>query len=125
MKKYTFWIFIGLVLLCIGVDAYAAGTANASGIGGLAGRVQKNLSGIAKLITGASYVAGMAFAVGAVVKFKAHKDNPTQEHISKPIALLFIAAALMFIPSVFSTLGGTLYGASGTQATVSGVSSFT
>jgi len=34
-------------------------------------------------------------------KFKAHKEQPTQVPISQPIALLFIAAALIFVPSVF------------------------
>ena len=41
-----------------------------------------------------------------------------------PIALLFVAAALIFIPSVYQTSGGTLFGASGTVAGVSGVTGF-
>ena len=48
------------------------------GIGAVATQAKGSLAGLAKLITAGSYVAGMAFAVGAVVKFKAHKDNPTQ-----------------------------------------------
>jgi len=62
--------------------------------------------------------------VGAIAKFKAHKEQPTQVPISQPIALLFIAAALIFVPSVFKTIGGTLYGSSGAVAGVSGVTSF-
>jgi intracellular multiplication protein IcmD len=67
-------------------------------------------------------VAGMAFTVGAIVKFKAHKDNPTQIPIGQPIALLFVGAGLLFVPSVMKTSGETL-GLSA-QATISGKSSF-
>jgi intracellular multiplication protein IcmD len=34
------------------------------------------------------------------MKFKQHKDNPTQTPIGTPIALVFIAAALLFLPSI-------------------------
>jgi intracellular multiplication protein IcmD len=112
----------GLSLLSVGSLALAA---SGTGIGGIAANVTSNLGSIAKLITAASYVAGMGFAVGAVVKFKAHKDNPTQITIGMPIALLFVAAALIFIPSVFKTSGQTLFGGSGDVAGVSGVTSFT
>ena len=71
------------------------------------------LSNIAQLITAGSYVAGMAFAIGAIAKFKAHKDNPTQIPVGTPIALLFIAAALIFSPTIFSIGGNTLLGSSG------------
>lgn len=115
------WLFIGAAVLLLGFDSSAFAL---SGIGSLARNAKSNLSDMAKLITAAAYVAGMAFAIGAVVKFKAHKDNPTQVQISQPIALLFIGAALMFIPSVFKSAGGTLFGSSGSQAGTSGVSTF-
>jgi intracellular multiplication protein IcmD len=123
-------VFVGAVA-ALGVSALAlAGAAAASGapatqgIAVIATNVKGNLGAIAQLITAGSYVAGMGFAVGAVVKFKAHKDNPTQIAIGMPIALLFIAAALMFIPSVFKTSGQTLFGASGTVGGIGGVTSF-
>ncbi|OGT47748.1 MAG: hypothetical protein A3E83_04915 [Gammaproteobacteria bacterium RIFCSPHIGHO2_12_FULL_41_20] len=117
------------MLRCLlALSCFAAGTvalaATTSGIGGVAGQVTTNLANIAKLITAGSYVAGMAFAVGAIVKFKAHKDNPTQVPIGMPIALLFIGAALIFVPSVFKTAGGTMFGGSGNVAGVSGITSF-
>ncbi|MBX3708601.1 MAG: type IV secretion protein IcmD [Gammaproteobacteria bacterium] len=94
------------------------------GIGQVAATARQNIANIARLVTAASYVAGMAFAVGAIVKFKAHKDNPTQIPIGTPIALLFVGAALIFIPTVFRVSGETLFGASGVQASISGVVSF-
>ncbi len=120
------WLAMGaLVCLCIGTDALAAGSfASGTGIGAVAGSVKSNLRSIASLITAGAYVAGMGFGVGAIVKFKAHKDNPTQVAISVPIAMLFIAAALLFVPTVFKTTGATLFGASGVQGGISGVASF-
>ena len=104
----------------VGTAAFAA----ISGVGSVAAQVTSNVASIARLITAASYVAGMAFAVGAIVKFKAHKDNPTQIPIGTPIALLFVGAALIFIPSVFRVGGATLFGSSGSVAGVSGITSF-
>lgn len=95
-----------------------------SGIGSVAAQVTGNLGNVAKLVTAGAYVGGMAFAVGAIVKFKAHKDAPQQVAIGVPIAYLFVAAALIFIPSVFSTTGATLFGSSGSVAGPSGVSEF-
>lgn len=119
MKKVT----LGLFAL-IAVTAGAAMAANTTDIGGVATQVIGSLGPIAKLVTAGSYVAGMAFAVGAIIKFKAHKDNPTQVPISTGVVLLFVAAALLFAPTVFRVSGQTMFGASGTVAGPSGVTTF-
>lgn len=105
-------------LYLLATDVFAT-----SGIGAVATQAKKQLSAIAQLITAGSYVAGMGFAVGAVVKFKAHKDNPTQQPIGVPIALLFVGAALIYIPSVFSSTGASLF-SSGVVGGISGITSF-
>src|SRR3990167_9179470 len=115
-----------VILILLGLSCFILGTAALaiSGAGSVAEQMTTNISGFAKLITAAAYVAGMAFVVGAIVKFKAHKDNPTQIPIGTPIALLFIGAALIFVPSVFKVSGSTLFGGSGMVAGVSGVTGF-
>lgn len=113
----------GMGLYCIGALVYGA-SATPVGIATIAETAKSNLGAVAELITAGSYVAGMGFAVAAVVGFKAHKDNPTQSPISKPIALLFVAASLLFIPAVFQSTGATLFGGSGKQAGIGGVTSF-
>lgn len=129
MKKVTLGL-LALVCLTVGtvVLAQAAGGGAAQqssmGVGAVAAKVTSNVAAVARLVTAASYVAGMAFAVGAIVKFKAHKENPTQIPIGQPIALLFVGAALIFIPSVFKSSGQTLFGASGQVSSVSGLTSF-
>jgi intracellular multiplication protein IcmD len=108
-----------LFLLLLGSHAFAI-----SGIGSVASQVTTNFKSVAKLVTAGSYLAGMGFGVAALVKFKAHKDNPTQITIGMPIVLLFVSAALLFVPSVFSSTGQTLFGSSGDQAGISGIYSF-
>lgn len=125
MKKVILAL-LGLSCMVLGTYALAqaAGGTTDTGIGGVAAKVTTNLANIAKLITAGSYVAGMAFVVGAIVKFKAHKDNPTQIPIGTPIALLFVGAALIFAPTVFKVSGQTLFGTSGEVSGISGVTSF-
>jgi intracellular multiplication protein IcmD len=116
-----------LVLGVLAVSCMVVGTvalAAISGVGSVATQTASNIAAVARLITAGSYVAGMAFAVGAIVKFKAHKDNPTQVTIGQPIALLFVGAALIFMPTVFKVSGSTIFGASGTVAGSSGIASF-
>ena len=76
------------------------------------------------MITAAAYMGGLGFAVGAILKFKQHKDNPTQIPIGTPIAMLGVSAALLFLPTVLSTAGQTIFGGSQVQGSVGGVSSF-
>jgi hypothetical protein len=53
-----------------------------------------------------------------------HKDNPDQIPIGTPIALIYIAAALIFAPAIFNTIGGTLYGGDGAASGVEGIPQF-
>ena len=53
---------------------------------------------------------------GTITKFKMHKDNPTQVPIGKPIGLVFIGAALLFLPSILSVTSYTIFGSSGGTA---------
>lgn len=122
--KRVLMVLVTLASFVTTVALAQQGDSSAGGIGGVATSVTGNLAAVARLITAASYVAGMAFAVGAIVKFKAHKDNPTQIPIGTPIALLFVGAALIFIPTVFRVSGATLFGGSGEVGGVSGITDF-
>ena len=64
---------------------------------------------IEQLVSRLTTVGGIGFMAAAIVQFKAHKDNPVQNHIPSAFAQLFIAAALLIIPSIFSSGGGTLF----------------
>lgn len=87
-------------------------------LGDIASVIYNNFENLTKLITSCSYIAGLGFAIGAIMKFKMHKDNPTQVPIGTPISLVFIAAALLFLPNILGVTGATIFG--GSTATVAG-----
>lgn len=109
---YKSWLFsslcMGFLILLCG-DA-AAGTGD---LGSMASSITKSFTQLTKLITAGSYLAGLGFSIGAIMKFKQHKDNPTQIPIGTPIALVFISAALLFLPSILGVAGATMFGSSG------------
>lgn len=109
-----FWlyhiVFFGL-LIFISQNAVAGQMT----LGAMASQITGSFAQLAKLITAGSYLTGLGFSVGAIMKFKQHKDNPTQIPIGTPIALVFISAALLFLPSILGITGSTMFGEGGGQ----------
>jgi intracellular multiplication protein IcmD len=104
MKFLSLFLFSGAALAAGGSDLT---------IGGMASSITSSFENLSKLITASSYLGGLAFAIGAIMKFKQHKDNPTQIQIGTPIALVFIASALLFLPSILDVASATMFGSSG------------
>ena len=82
-------------------------------IGDVAQQITGSFTQLTQLITAGSYLAGIGFSIGAIMKFKQHKDNPTQIPVGTPIALLFIAAGLLFLPSILDVTSVTMFGTTG------------
>lgn len=110
IKKSMAW-FVSLSLMLLVGEAFAA-SSNAT-LATMASQITSSFTSLTKLITAGSYLAGLGFSIGAIMKFKQHKDNPTQIPIGTPIALVFIAAALLFLPSILSVTGNTMFGTGG------------
>lgn len=117
-RLFVFVVTIGLMALA---GSVFAGT----NLGNMASSIDSGFANITKLITGGCYIAGLAFSVTAILQFKQHKDNPTQVTIGKPIALVFIAAALLFMPSILSVAGYTMFGSGGGKVAGSTGTEFT
>ena len=102
--------------------SYAFGSSGGTqNLGGVAENVRSTLTNVMKLLTAASYVAGFGLTIGALFKFKQHKDNPQQVQLGTCIAMLLIGICLIFLPSIVSTGGATIFGGSGmTEGNVSG-----
>lgn len=112
LKQKRKWPICATFMLIASLLFYYTGYAFAQGstdLGAVANNITGTLENLAKLVTAGSYVAGFGFAVGAILKFKAHKDNPTQIPVGTPIALVFIAAALIFLPTIFGVVGETMF----------------
>src|SRR3569832_978679 len=84
--------------VCIASSAFATSET----LGTMASTMTNTFSSVGKLVTAAS-------SITAIQQFKQHKDNPSQTPIGKPIGLVFIGAALLFLPTVFSVVGNTLF----------------
>ncbi|MES2142318.1 MAG: type IV secretion protein IcmD [Pseudomonadota bacterium] len=102
-------------------SSFASAGTEATSLGSVASTLTSSFSNLAKLITAGAYMAGIGFAMASMLKFKAHKDNPTQIPIGTPIALLFIGAALIFLPNIFGIAGNTIFGGTGGAGGVYGV----
>jgi len=105
-------------MLCVGFFGLISQEAFAGALtlGGMASSITQSFTSVAKLITAGSYLAGLGFSIGAIMKFKQHKDNPTQIPVGTPVALVFIAAALLFLPTILDVTGQTMFGESGKTA---------
>ncbi|MEI8054392.1 MAG: DUF6750 family protein [bacterium] len=90
-------------------------------IGTVASSVTGTLGSVLQLITAGAYVAGFGLTIGALFKFKQHKENPQQAPLGTCISMLLVGICLIFLPSIISVGGGTL-GAS-SQGSVGGFSS--
>jgi intracellular multiplication protein IcmD len=104
-------VVVMLLSFCLFGDVFA-GVSNDGSLsaGGVSEQIVGSFAQLARLLTAGSYIAGLAFSIGAIMKFKQHKDNPTQVPIGTPIALLGIAAALLFFPSVLGVVGESTFG---------------
>lgn len=103
-----------VLIVCVGLMLMADSMyASNVTLGNMASSITDSFKSITKMVTGGCYIAGLAFSVTAILQFKQHKDNPTQVTIGKPIALVFIAAALLFMPSILSVAGYTMFGTTG------------
>ena len=106
-KRKAWGCIVGSALLF--ATGYAvASTSGGTTIGTVASTLTGSIASISKLIGAGSYVAGVALALAGMVKFKAHKDAPTQTKLSEPLVLLMVAAGLIFLPSVINSVGASL-----------------
>ena len=102
---------IALSLSFMSMNAFAAA---ATDLSGMAGMIQSTLTPLINLIVASCYLGGAGFCAAAIFKFKAHKDNPTQVTIGVPVMLLFVGAALLFLPSIIGLMSAS-FGLSGTS----------
>jgi intracellular multiplication protein IcmD len=89
-------------------------------LGDLAENITKSFESITKLLTAGAYVGGVTFFIVAVFQFKQHKENPTQVPLSKPMMILAMSSALIFLPDFVNSVSATIFGEQGGNANPSG-----
>ena len=117
MNKKLGIYFLKMIGLCLIFNmANAADT-----IGTVASNITSTFGSVTKLLTATAYVGGVMFFAVAIFQFKAHKENPTQIPLSKPMVTLAMATALIFLPTITNIASGTFFGSKGSTAGPSGV----
>lgn len=114
---------LGFVFLCLIPLVSTAEVLSLKGsvsYGDVSSNIRLSFEGIAYLVSASSYLGGMSLAIASILKFKQHKENPTQIPIGTPLAIILIASALIFMPSVLGALAHTLFGTSGTVGGLNG-----
>jgi len=106
------YIFIFLSFLLSSFNVFAENLT----LGDLANNITNSFASITKLITAGAYVGGITFFVVAIFQFKQHKENPTQVPLSKPMMILFMSTALIFLPEFVNSVNYTVFGDNGTVA---------
>lgn len=122
VKRVRFQPFISIFTMMLTTLGYpGVSQAEVMTLGDMALKITESFEGLAKLITAGAYMAGIGFVMASMLKFKAHKDNPTQIPIGTPIALLFVGSALIFLPHIFIVAGYTIFGGTSGAAGINGV----
>lgn len=91
MKRYIFLMF-----MCLFFTEFA----QAVGIGGAAGNMHDITTMVAGIVEVIMYVSGIGVFVSATMKYRLHRQNPQQVHISTPITELVLAIVLIMVPIV-------------------------
>lgn len=93
-----------LLLVVMSTDAFAATLIT------IADSVTEQANAVAKLLSVLAYVAGVGFALAGILQLKAHKENPQQVPLSKPVVMLVVATCLLSLPSILEVAGSSLFG---------------
>jgi len=101
------------------VFASAASAGSSTGIGAMAGQLQKQFSAIMTMVTGGATLVGSIIFIVGIMKIKAWKDNPQQNPLGTGITLCVVGVLLVYLPSFLGMAGGSLF-SSGTTAGISG-----
>lgn len=109
IAKHSLYGGLSAALFMLG-GVFTVALAADQSLGDLADNIRDSLAGVETLIIALCYIGGVAFAGAAIMKFKQYKDNPQQITLGQPIALVFIAAALVWLPQLIKTSGETVFG---------------
>lgn len=89
-------------------------------IGTLAENITQSFESITKLLTAGAYVGGITFFIVAIFQFKQYKENPSQVPLSKPMMILAMSSALIFLPEFVNSVSVTIFGNNGAVASPGG-----
>lgn len=110
LTRYASSLWIGLLSTCVLAQEVNCEISDSGSIhlGDIGCYLLHSFSAFEELMIAICYISGVCFAASGILKFKMHKDNPTQVPISGPILMTVISAALIYLPTIVQYTGGTL-----------------
>jgi intracellular multiplication protein IcmD len=102
-------IILAMALFSIAGFVFAGGNDPAT-LGSIADNIRKNLAALVNLVYGVAGFVGVLFLLTGIVKFKAHRESPTQVPMTAPLVLIGIGAALLFLPTLTGVAGQSIFG---------------
>ncbi len=79
-------------------------------VGGVAERITGQLGAFADLLTGAMFLVGIGLGAMAMLKFKAHNEDPRSTKITTPIVLAVVSACLIALPAYLTYVANSVVG---------------
>jgi intracellular multiplication protein IcmD len=70
------------------------------GFGQFADNALGPVQGMGRILSDICLVGGIGMLLGAVLQYKAHRDNPSQVRLTTPIFLLVIGIAMVLLPFI-------------------------
>ena len=114
-------IMKSVLSMCLGmIGFYITNALAANDIAGIANTITGSFESIGKLMVATAYLAGFGLTIGAIFKFKQHKDNPQQTPMGIPITMLLVGIALIFLPNIISPAGTSIFGEGATTGGFTG-----
>ena len=114
-------IMKSVLSMCLGmIGFYITNALAANDIAGIANTITGSFESIGKLMVATAYLAGFGLTIGAIFKFKQHKDNPQQTPMGIPITMLLVGIALIFLPNIISPAGTSIFGTGATTGGFTG-----
>ena len=82
--------------------------------------IASNMESVEKLVSGAAYLIGIAFAFKGIYSLKVYGEarsmSSSQTGLKEPLAYLLVGALLIFLPSTFEMMMNTTFGYSSVLA---------
>jgi hypothetical protein len=111
-SKTTFYMASLLLLMNESISNAYADSPEPS-LGGLAANITAVIANLGNFLTAIAFIIGFGFAIGSIIKYKAHRDNPQMVGLKEPITMLVLSLAFIALGFVSLFVGKQIFGPSG------------
>ena len=101
--------FMGSLLLLIS-ESQAFADSNEPSLGGVAANITGIIAYLGQFLTAIAFIIAFGFAIGAIVKYKSHRDNPQMISLREPITMVILCLAFIALGFVSLFVGHNIFG---------------